>query len=534
MNFRFVTEYKEPERYRDVVLLIADNWNDYWFYTLFSALYFDEEGKKIKLGIVKVAKKGMEKFDKTYQIIINEYGTQWADKLTDEYFSLGDEDYYNALVSLPTEIKNEICEGLKDIIYDSSILDNVKDEEVVIKSLFRDISVTALKNYNQILFGKTLAESFSFNFTLSNGDFEGENFIDFKVNENDFPPSNFHVIIGKNGVGKSSLLREIANITTSNSESIYNYDELSKSVFSKIVYVALSVFDTQEQQFDTDLVQHVGILDNTNRLAEQCENIRTFCKSILDVTDNCNKQCEEIKKLCDKIEKENKLRIKNKKELAKEYAITVQSCVSSESKLIRLRNILSYFEYDELFSLKELTIVMDSLFWLSEYEGKLITEYEKLSSGHSILLLLLVKLVDLVENRTLVLLDEPESHLHPPFLSAFIRAVSYLVKKQSAFVICATHSPLILQEVPRKCVWKLTREGDYLSVAKPIIETYGESLSLLYRDVFGVEVEKSSYVNELKELSKTLSFEEILEKMDNQLGMEGKMILANLMLNKQE
>ena len=42
--------------------------------------------------------------------------------------------------------------------------------------------------------------------------------------------------------------------------------------------------------------------------------------------------------------------------------------------------------------------------------------FRKLSSGHKIVLLTITRLVETVEEKTLVLLDEPEAHLHPPLL----------------------------------------------------------------------------------------------------------------------
>ncbi len=42
---------------------------------------------------------------------------------------------------------------------------------------------------------------------------------------------------------------------------------------------------------------------------------------------------------------------------------------------------------------------------------------KRMSSGHAIVLLTVTKLVARVEEKTLVLIDEPESHLHPPLLS---------------------------------------------------------------------------------------------------------------------
>lgn len=48
-----------------------------------------------------------------------------------------------------------------------------------------------------------------------------------------------------------------------------------------------------------------------------------------------------------------------------------------------------------------------------------------------------------------MLIDEPEGHLHPPLLSAFVRALSELLVNRNGVAIIATHSPVVLQEVPR-------------------------------------------------------------------------------------
>ncbi|PJN92440.1 hypothetical protein CNY89_29680, partial [Amaricoccus sp. HAR-UPW-R2A-40] len=74
---------------------------------------------------------------------------------------------------------------------------------------------------------------------------------------------------------------------------------------------------------------------------------------------------------------------------------------------------------------------------------------KKMSSGHAIIILTLTQLVAQVQEKSLVLMDEPESHLHPPLLSAFIRSLSRLLHRQNGVAIIATHSPVVLQEIPR-------------------------------------------------------------------------------------
>ena len=157
----------------------------------------------------------------------------------------------------------------------------------------------------------------------------------------------------------------------------------------------------------------------------------------------------------------------------------------------------------------------------------------RMSSGHTIVLLSITRLVQLVEEKTLVLIDEPESHLHPPLLSAFLRALSDLLYSRNGVAIIATHSPVVLQEVPRKCVWKLNRVGLEMGYNRPEKETFGENVGVLTRAVFGLEVWKSGFHSLLQlEVDTGATFDEIVDRFDEQLGVEGRAVLKSLILDR--
>ncbi|MFP3835922.1 AAA family ATPase, partial [Chryseobacterium sp. SIMBA_028] len=78
-----------------------------------------------------------------------------------------------------------------------------------------------------------------------------------------------------------------------------------------------------------------------------------------------------------------------------------------------------------------------------------------MSSGHAIIILTLARLVATVEDKSLIIIDEPESHLHPPLLSLFIKSLSDLLYVKNGVAILATHSPVVLQGIPKSCVWKI-------------------------------------------------------------------------------
>lgn len=142
----------------------------------------------------------------------------------------------------------------------------------------------------------------------------------------------------------------------------------------------------------------------------------------------------------------------------------------------------------------------------------------------------MTRLVETIEERSLVLLDEPEGYLHPPLLSAFIRALSDLLSNRNAVALIGTHSPVVLQEVPRSCVWKLRRVGANSIAERLEIETFGENVGLLTQEVFGLEVTNSGFHKILQKLAEQYdSYKNALASLDGHLGMEGRAILRNLM-----
>ena len=156
--------------------------------------------------------------------------------------------------------------------------------------------------------------------------------------------------------------------------------------------------------------------------------------------------------------------------------------------------------------------------------------FRGLSSGHKIVLLTVTRLVESVEERTLVLIDEPESHLHPPLLSAFIRALSELLINRNGVAIIATHSPVVLQEVPRKCVWRLRRSGDAVAAERPQIETFGENVGTLTHEVFGLEVTDSGFHRMIADaVSVHRSYNEVLGAFNGSIGSEGRALVQALL-----
>ncbi|MBK4494951.1 AAA family ATPase, partial [Enterobacter hormaechei] len=320
------------------------------------------------------------------------------------------------------------------------------------------------------------------------------------------PPTNVHAIIGRNGVGKTTLLNEMINCILDSSKenssyfidnvSLFSQKKINKTYFSSIISISFSAFDP------------------FNPPQEQPDPTKGTCYFYLG-----------LKKTAGDV---GVSQLRTIDELREECVSSLIVCFSDKIKKGRWMKAISTLESDNNF----LAMNLSELFEISddkELRSKFMRLLRKMSSGHAIVLLTITKLVEKAEEKTLVLIDEPESHLHPPLLSAFTRALSDLLIDRNGVSIIATHSPVLLQEIPKMCTWVINRYGKQISVARPTIETFGENVGLLTREVFRLEVENSGYHSLLKKhVDNGECFNEIMAKYKNKIGLEGQALLRTM------
>ncbi|MFZ1427854.1 MAG: AAA family ATPase, partial [Geminicoccaceae bacterium] len=200
------------------------------------------------------------------------------------------------------------------------------------------------------------------------------------------------------------------------------------------------------------------------------------------------------------------------------------------AKVMRWQRALEMLQADPIFRDAEVILLAQSGLDIVEVKAEARRLFKKLSSGHKIVLLTITRLVETVEEKTLVLLDEPEAHLHPPLLSAFIRALSDLLINRNGVALIATHSPVVLQEVPASCVWMVRRSGTRSVADRPEIQTFGENVGLLTREVFGLEVTQSGFHKMLREAVAELpSYNQVVRRFSDELGDEARAIIQGLL-----
>ncbi|MFF2779437.1 AAA family ATPase [Streptomyces sp. NPDC058052] len=506
-------------------LLVPDSWDDFGFRTSYDLWFRPAENTSpVDVGRVKIALAGQKPGPSPVP------RGDFPDGLpTDEgpWISVGQDALYYETLNDFGRAGQEILRGLGDVTTMESparaereLAALARSSTVFRTSLLRNVSVsTILQQWMRIAAGGPRRTEYRFSYHFPQAASEvAHPPLEFEVRPASVPSSNIHVLIGPNGVGKTTLLRSLATAAVHPNRTpmptagsiTYNNDV----GFANVLLVTFSAFDPfvgvdpdPEVKF-----QHVGLTAHEDG---------------------------------DKPGETRASRLKEREELAGEFIDSLRS-IATSGHYVRWADTLHALASDRHFSAAVIgdehgnTPLADSPIGLLKGIGNELANgadrpwrdiFMSLSSGHALVLLTLTRLVDLVAERTLVLLDEPEAHLHPPLLSSFVRALSELLTDRNGVAIAATHSPVVLQEVPRSCAYKIRRSRG--RARRPRLETYGENVGVLTHEIFGLEVKKSGFYAEIEKAVERLdTYEEVVDSFGGQLGDEAKGLVHVLFADK--
>ena len=590
------------------ICLVHSVWDDWFRYeTSYNMYYISRAYSKDYIGSVKIGRKGMTGASKASDSNANLRGSRIPDiedqfeRLGNDFFSLGQgEEYYENIKQKEEESGYDILSALNDLVKDELLLKEVMGEDVFINSLSREVSLMKISNQlRRIVRGGKRVERYEIEYIYKEevDDYimEGEAFS--MVVDPDAPlPTNLHVIIGRNGVGKTTFLKDLASsliapenedfiterkgeakITEGDIEGIVcvsfsPFDDLLKEVMTVIdsieyhhknpytfSYVSNSYksfessdgnvdwrYKSNEELFLDFLISYLKCHGNNNwdiwkdarailnqdpifSLLTLKHPLEPFEDEVVleetdDISSNWTKIREQLYRLALDIENQ----ISDRRNRGDDSNLTLDSILLDMPLQKKYPLLVAKYQDGSPLELED---------YLHNLYNKL---FKRLSSGHTAVLVMVTRLIDLLSERTIVLLDEPETHLHPPLLSNLVKVISRTLKKRNSLAIVSTHSPVMLQEVPKSNVYILERDQNITRVSKPSIETFGENVGRLTVEVFKLELLKSGYYATLEDLvrnivknhSSNLSRAEIvdkvMEKIDAQVGLEGKMVISSL------
>lgn len=458
-------------------ILRSINFNDFGNYSNFFLDYHDEKKSKSRIGRLKIIKKNDLN---TIDSIPNSFFT------LDAYCSIGEKfSYYENLKEHFGDLFYSKLRALKDCAFFHDTLESFENDENFKNSIVREneqerlIRRAKLKinNYN-------LKNLYKFTYKFKPQYDDNITNIDFNFDEKSLLSNRIITLIGKNGCGKTQLLSKLP-IELAQKNLEFFSPHLPQ--FGKIISVSYSIFDNfslPKSDFDFNYINCSLRNHNGKLLSKE------------DLTTKLIQACIEIEKT----------------KRTKKWLKTISSFLDEE--------IVNHLILENNDKVKEINLstIGDTI--------------KILSSGQSILLNIITEIIKNIRYDSLIIYDEPETHLHPNAISQLTNTLYSLTEEFESFCLIATHSPLVVQEMLAKNVYILEKEQNNLFVRKPNIETFGENLTVITNEIFGNRDVPDYFKFQLKDLvSAGYSYDEIIQEIrsaDTDVSLNVNLYLKSL------
>lgn len=452
-----------PSKFPSFVLVHNKEWNDYSVMSDFSLFYYQNKSEQTYIGQTKIIY--------TADAIITSVIPVNFQILDNNFCSLGqDINYYNRLKELLGKDFKSILWALKDAAFFSNIQEKFENEYNFRNSLIRyDEQERLLREVKYKIYDYDLKKLYSFKYIFHPKFSKNSLNVDFNFENNNVFSNRIYAIIGKNGTGKTQLMTSLPiDLYKKKDEQFIPNTPL----FSKVIAVSYSAFDTFETPKTTASFNYLycGLKgDDGERISNRSQILRFHIS------------WKRIKTLG-----------------------RMQKWIKILQNFIEQEIIDEFIENDGDNS--------ESFVNLNGFKKT----REILSSGQSIILYIITEIVANIRYDSIILYDEPETHLHPNAISQLMNTIYELVNEFQSYCIIATHSPLIIRELLSKNVFVIERDGDIASVRKIGIESFGENLTVLTDEVFGNRSIPKQYKLILqKMINSGLSIEDIIVKLES-------------------
>ena len=451
------------------VTLYQDNWDDYGYKTSYLARLHASGDEELELGNLKIL----------YKNQTSGYGPlprHPFESLGSEFCSLGEDlDYYERLFKRGKPFYNTYLNALQDVVYSDDVKARFEELEGYRVSLlrFRGAERTIADARKLFARGTTVQKRRSTGFGVKFKTRVAPEANSFTINL-DFRkksplPHRMNILIGYNGTGKTRLLSNLAIVASG-----YGYAQKEDMIaeqagrfvgdpppFKTVIVISYSAFDT-------------FVIPGRNEI----EKARLRDEGAIFGYVYCGLR-ERTEDIDYGYGRRETYRLRTPDEIEAEF-LAALARVRENQRLDTLLEILRPLLKDASFQRIGLTQL-----YAQRDDSRLMGFFRDLSSGHKVVLKILTELTAHIDGAspTLVLIDEPETHLHPPLLAALLKSVRACLDYFDGYAVVATHSPVALQETPSRYVHVLKRVGDTTRVSPVNIETFGENIGVITQDV---------------------------------------------------
>jgi putative AbiEii toxin of type IV toxin-antitoxin system len=480
---------------RPTVILERDTWNDFGYVTQFRAYYAFMAQEFQYLGKVKILERGKLSPELSPTFL----------RLGDHHCSLGQSfDYYERLAELGGDQAREILVRLQDVVFTPRIAAEFRVDPGFLTSLVRDTAAEqALGEARSRFFEQNPMappeETPDLTFSCQIPGFDAPHVIRFTFSKGPERLGRMMALVGKNGTGKTRVLAALAKVLSGLDPTQGTIEQADQR--HRVVVISFSAFDRFTRPLEADgSYSYYGL----RRLAGEVVH------STISPADLPRRQREDVVDLHYAFFRLGRS-LNEIRRRGEEEEVRWRDMVASTGFFGDQPHIQDPFQ-------KGVAQFLDNL--------------REAGSGHQMLIFVATAIIESVAPGTVILFDEPELHFHPNQLSTLLRLLYDALEKNDAYAIVATHSPIVVQEIPQRYLRIVRLEG-----RRPLIEEYGresfgENLSEIVQYAFDVAEADKSYVTILRQLAKKLPREAVEALFDDELGLGARMVLRQAYRDK--
>jgi ABC-type multidrug transport system ATPase subunit len=467
------TEYIYP-----CFVLTRDRWDDFGYKTQYDVEYHTDADNSCTIGNSKFLNLDADDGDLPEIFTV----------LNDSVASLGQSNYFyeNLRKLIPDNVAVYYLDAVNDLAINKGLIEKFEYHQGFSTSLIRSSEAQkALREGNKVFKNIDVDNVFKFKFSAQIGNAIKKHSIRFNFEEVEGLPFRIKVLIGKNGTGKTQYISKLAS-TLSGYQNQGEFSTKYVPPFSRVITVSYSLFDRfpRPTQTKTFSYYYCGFQSGKGFLTENQINSR-------------------LKKAFQTLF----------------FSKRVQLYGKYLSQILNEDIANEILDEDFVnFKAKDFTL----------YDKQ---NHSKYSSGQIVLILMLAEVVAYVTDESLIIFDEPETHLHPNSISLFINVLNKIVSRFNSYSIISTHSPQIIQEVPSKDIVVLERIDDVPSVRKLDIESFGENLNAITEKIFHTASHDEYYRSFFSSIHKKFTYDEIVSLFESNslpLSFNARIFLQSL------
>ncbi|MBT2917640.1 AAA family ATPase [Vibrio anguillarum] len=433
-------------------------------------------------------------------------------------------DYRAAVEELGPHLLQDMLETIHDLVYfknrSSSWFADALDSEVFNLGFMRNSEpFYAFNNADSILHGvdeerfEGISESLKLKYKLDG--FENAHEVNLNYDQSALVPKRINILIGKNGIGKSQALNSFCR-------AALRYKDKN---------ISLGVGEGNERPMINRLLA-IGTPGETQNTfpAERRTSQKLYYRRLLLTRNARAKASKSINDMLIQLARSSeRLGRKSRWNLfldAIENILPLDSLVlrTKSNTYVKLKNLASGDgEQATLEKWAKVNKKTDPMLLISE-------EPYSMSSGQLTFFKFALLCCLYIENGSFVLLDEPETHMHPNMITDFVELLDEILENTGSLALIATHSAYFVREIPQDQVHVFKKEANNVCISNPRLITFGAPVDSISRFVFDDDAEsKLAEKLYLRIKRQNTTFEDIVNTLGDEISVAAMMKLRQKM-----